>query len=65
MGGALVFISDNSLLGRVAIGLRLVEAALVLLLFGEVEIVIQRASVKPNAKVTGDSPAFVAKRPVD
>lgn len=53
MGGALVSIRCTSLRDRIAVALKLLDSALVLLSFGEVEIVIVGASVKPNVKVRG------------
>jgi hypothetical protein len=47
MGGAIISIRDTSL-SRFRVCLKLLEAALVLIIFGEVEIVLQGATVKPN-----------------
>lgn len=47
MGGALISIKDSSL-SRLKVCWCLIDAALVLLIFGEVEIVIPGASVKSS-----------------
>ena len=49
MGGALISIRSQSL-SRFRVCLKLLDAALVLMIFGEVEIVIDGASVKPNVE---------------
>ena len=52
MGGTLVFIKCNSLFNRLAVALKLLDAALVLLAFGDMEIVIAGATQKPNSVYT-------------
>ncbi|GAB4056967.1 hypothetical protein GCM10028811_01810 [Uliginosibacterium sediminicola] len=48
MGGTFVSIKCNSLLNRFAIALKLLDATLVLLAFGDVKIVIAGATLKSN-----------------